>query len=110
MPSWIPHKGILSMTSSSGNCLEAVHWELVPSVGLGKPFPSALAGSGSWPHVTHQSEQKPLALGDRGVGLQPQRGPRLAVFFKLTLYSDLFSQTSSNAPGEWLELENEEGG
>lgn len=60
--------------------------------------------------MTHQSVHKHPALGGRGLGLQPQRGPRLAGLLKLTLNSGLCGQTSTNAPGEWLELENEEGG
>lgn len=110
------HPGFLTevfraTTSLSAGGPGAVHWELVPSVGLGKPFLLVWLGgaAGRWPCVTHQSVHKHRAVGGRGLGLQPQRGPGLAGCLKLTLYSALCGQTSTNAPGEWLELENEEG-
>lgn len=45
-PGFLPEV-LCAMTSLSAGP-EAVHWELVPSVGLGKPFPPGLAGRGSW--------------------------------------------------------------
>lgn len=53
--------------------------------------------------MTHQCLHKNLALGDGGLGLQLQIVPSLSVFFKLNLYSDLFGQTSINAPEEVAE-------
>lgn len=99
MPSWTPPRGILCHDFPF--CWpEAVHWELVPSVGLGKPFPPGLAGRGSWEVALcdSQSVHKHPALGGRGLGLQPQQ-PCLAVFLKLTLYSAVCGQTNTNAPG-----------
>lgn len=52
--------------------------------------------------VTRQSLHKNLALGDRGLGLNSQIVPSLSVC-KLNLYSDLFGQTSINAPEEVAE-------
>lgn len=58
--------------------------------------------------VTRQSFHENLALGDRGLGLQPHSPMSVCLFFfffffKLNLYSDLFGQRGINAPEEAAE-------
>lgn len=49
--------------------------------------------------MTHQSVHKHLALGGRGLGLQPQRGPQSGCLFKVDFVLSFVWPDKHQCPG-----------